>query len=408
MDDPGSSHTRRRTSSRRQFLGNSLVLAAASVPVLRTFVEAQQGERKLRAAIIGHTGHGNYGHDHELIFNGRENIEMVAVADPDAAGRAKAAARSGAARQYQDYREMLEKERPDLVCVAPRWTDEHHAMALAVLKAGAHLYIEKPITQTLAEADQLLRVARGAGLKVVVPHQMRLAPNILALKGALGQGLIGELLEIRAHGKQDHRAGGEDLIVLGVHLFDLMRFYAGDASWCTARVLDKGHEVTAQDAHPATEGIGLVIGEEIFAQFAFAGGVNGTFTSQARNWDSAGPWGLELVGSRGSVRIMMEMIPRIYTLKIGRRTAEGCATEWRVWGGDPTLKLAEVERTTARAHTRAVDDWLHAIAMNREPVCSGFAAMNALEMAHAVFAAGLSRGRVDFPLKNRQHPLARG
>jgi len=43
---------------------------------------------------------------------------------------------------------------------------------------------------------------------------MRLAPNILALKQAIDTGLIGDLLEIRAHGKQDHRAGGEDLVVL--------------------------------------------------------------------------------------------------------------------------------------------------------------------------------------------------
>jgi hypothetical protein len=41
-------------------------------------------------------------------------------------------------------------------------------------------------------------------------------------------------------------------------------------------------------------------------------------------------------------------------------------------------------------------------------VCSGYAAMRALEMAMAVFAAGLARGRVAFPLKNRQHPLGSG
>ena len=55
---------------------------------------------------------------------------------------------------------------------------------------------------------------------------------------------------------------------------------------------------------------------------------------------------------------------------------------------------------------RVVDDWLEAIAQNREPTCSGYAGMKALEMALAVFAAGLSRGRVELPLKARNHPLA--
>src|SRR5207237_10026245 len=133
------------------------------------------------AAIIGHTGKGDYGHGMELIFNGRENIEMAAIADPVASGRAAAAIRSRALRQYDDYRVMLEKEKPRLVCVAPRWTDQHRAMALAALKIGAHVYLEKPITQNLVEADELLATADHAGLRLAVSHQIRLAHNILHL-----------------------------------------------------------------------------------------------------------------------------------------------------------------------------------------------------------------------------------
>jgi predicted dehydrogenase len=66
-------------------------------------------------------------------------------------------------------------------------------MALAALKAGAHVYLEKPITQTLAEADDLISCARESGLKIAVAHQMRLAPNLPTLKSSIDQGLIGEL-----------------------------------------------------------------------------------------------------------------------------------------------------------------------------------------------------------------------
>jgi predicted dehydrogenase len=376
----------------------------ATVPIHAAEVPGSGGPT-FRAAIIGHTGHGNYGHEHDLIFNGRENIAVVAVADPDSAGLAQATARSHALRSYGDYRQMLEKEKPDLVCIAPRWTDEHHAMAMASLRAGAHIYLEKPLTQTLAEADELLALADRTGRKIVVAHQMRLAPNILALNQAIKHGLLGELLEIRTHGKQDHRAGGEDLVVLGVHLFDIMRFFAGDPLWCVAWVLQAGHEITLEDSHPATENIGPVAGDDIVAEFGFAKGIHATFLSRAKNRESAEPWGIELIGTKASFKILMEMVPRIYTLNDGNWTPQGKTIDWRLWEQDPTLKWGESERGFARANERVVNDWLDAISQDREPVSSGYAGMKALEMAMGVFAAGLARGRVAFPLKDRNHPL---
>jgi predicted dehydrogenase len=392
-------------TTRRQFLARSLSLAVLAAAPARAAEAPETSGRTFRAAIIGHTGHGNYGHEHDLVFNGRENVTVVAVADPDAAGRAPAAARSHALRQYADYREMLAKEEPDLVCIAPRCTDEHHAMALAALRVGAHVYLEKPITRTLAEADELLELADRSRLKIAVAHQMRLAPNIPALKTAIEQGLLGDLLEIRSHGKQDARAGGEDLVVLGVHLFDLMRFFAGDPLWCAARISQAGHEITLKDAHPATENIGPVAGDEIVAEFAFAKGIHATFVSRAKNREAAGPWGMDLIGSKGSVKILMEMVPKIHTLHEGNWTAQGKTVEWPLWEQDPTLNWAEAERGFARANERVVNDWLASITQDREPVRSGYAGMKALEMAMAVFAAGLAQGRVAFPLKNRQHPL---
>src|SRR5438105_6369902 len=135
---------------RRVFLKQAaLSLVAGNFAIARALCQESLGRRnKIRAAIIGHTGKGDYGHGLDMIFNGRGNIEVVAVADPVPAGRAAAAARSKALRQYEDYRLMLEKEKPRLVCIAPRWTHQHHAMALAALDIGAHLSMEQPLTHT--------------------------------------------------------------------------------------------------------------------------------------------------------------------------------------------------------------------------------------------------------------------
>jgi hypothetical protein len=99
------------------------------------------------------------------------------------------------------------------------------------------------------------------------------------------------------------------------------------------------------------------------------------------------------------------MLPKIYLLNAGSWKGQGSVSEWKVWEPDPTLNIPESERTGAKANARVVDDWLDAISQERQPICSGYSAMKALEMAMAVFAAGLQRTRVELPLKNRQHPL---
>jgi predicted dehydrogenase len=65
-----------------------------------------------RVVLIGHTSRGNYGHDWDLAWKSVPKAQVVAVADPDESGRRRAMARSGAARGYADYREMLAKGKP--------------------------------------------------------------------------------------------------------------------------------------------------------------------------------------------------------------------------------------------------------------------------------------------------------
>jgi predicted dehydrogenase len=373
--------------------------ACSQLPSLRA-----QDSSSYKAVIIGHTGHGNYGHDHDLIFNERANIQVVAIADPDNDGRSKAAERCHPQRQYSDYTEMIAKEKPNLVCVALRCTEEHHAMGRAALLAGAHLYMEKPFAPTCAEADDLLALAKERNRKIVVAHQMRLGPSTIHLRKAIGEGLIGDLLHMRAFGKQDSRAGGEDMIVLGSHLFDLMRCFAGDPLWCTARIMQGGHEITRADVHKATEEIGPIVGDDIEAQLAFPNGVTGTFTSRGAYRDTAGPWGLQLHGSKGALRILTSVYPRIYLFKAGAWNKPDVEESWGPVPGDPYYRPDE-PLGLGDANRRVVDDWLEAIQTGRDPVCSGYNAMKAVEMISGVFRAGLKRERVTFPLTDRGHPL---
>src|SRR5690606_23255900 len=96
---------------------------------------------------------------------------------------------------------------------------------MACVESGAHGYIEKPISTTLAEADAMVDAVQSKNLKWAIAHQKRMVPTVRYMKKAVFEdGLIGHVLELRGRGKEDHRAGGEDLIVLGTHVFDLMLY----------------------------------------------------------------------------------------------------------------------------------------------------------------------------------------
>ena len=395
--------------TRRHLLYASGGLAATLIPAGRT--SAQSASLK-KAVIIGHTGAGNFGHGIDVIFKGLPGIEVVAVADPNPGGRANAKKRSSAARDYADYHEMLEKEKPDLVGVGPRWSGEHHAMTMAALKAGAHVYLEKPFTLTLAEADDILQLAEKTRKRIAVAHVTRCAPVVLRLEKALLEGLIGDLLEIHTVGKMGSRAGGQDMMVLGLHVFDLVRLFGGEVKWCHARIRVKGEKARLEDAAESpSDRVGPVVGDDIFAHFAMDTGVNATFRSRRGLEKAAGPFGMEIIGSKGVIRFKSGSVPTISHLSNPSRVATTRSENWETWTGgvDPATET-HIDGITGydAAHRRVVRDWLQAIEEEREPLCSGVRAMKAIEMAHGAFLSGLEGRRVDFPLAQREHPLIPG
>lgn len=395
-----STHTRPLT--RRQFAGTAL---AASFATSLALSESSAPTRRHIAAVIGHTGRGDYGHGLDEAFASHPALNLVAIADANPDGLKKAAERTRAPRQYLDYREMLKKEQPGIVAIAPRHTDQHHAMALAALHAGAHLYCEKPFTTSLDESDELLAVASKTGRKIAVAHQMRLAPQVVHLVKWLKAGGVGEIVSMQSHGKQDRRAGGEDMIVLGTHLFDMMRLIAGDAVSCQAWIRQNGKPASQAQTKPATENIGPVLGDEIEARFEFASGVTGSFVSRARLRETLGPWGLTIQGTRGAALILMDIFPRVFVRTSFDNGVRERREHWQPLTDDPSLQLVEAERGFPAANRRVVNNLLASIEQTREPECGGENAAKALEMAMAAYHSSLTDSRCAIPMTRREHPL---
>ncbi len=386
--------------TRRNFLATAAAVAPLAVAA-QTPTAAPDAQ--YRACVIGHTGQGDYGHALHLIFAPRPDVEVVALADPDEAGRAKAAAQAGAARTYADYREMLEKEEPNLVVVAPRLTGRHREYLLAAAEVGAHGFMEKPLADNLADADAMVQAVEEANLKWAIAYNFRPLPIIEhALKLVMEDGLVGEILELRARGKEVHRAGGEDLLVLGVHVFDLMRVLAGDPRWCFSDITVDGRPARPGDVHEATEPLGPVVGDRIHAVYGFDNGVKGYFASTKSADGNGGRWGLDIYGSKGIVTLRLDTPAPAFHLADASWAPGDKEARWQPLPGAPD---APAQPDPEHRYKPVVDDLLAAIEEDRRPAVSIQDGRASLEMIQAVYESFIAGGPVPFPLERREHPL---
>ncbi len=195
----------------------------------------------LKAAVVGA---GVFGHHHATKYKALghtgKDVELFAIADPNADMRAKAKAHHGCS-VVADWRELLGKV--DLVSIcSPAVT--HAEMVRAFLNAGAHVLVEKPIATTMEEAAELVELSRKTGMIMSVGHQERF---VFARTGLLdhretpleitcwrqgpwtGRGDdVSVVLDFMIHDLVDVRAEG--LIEYGPHadeVFALLRFAGG-------------------------------------------------------------------------------------------------------------------------------------------------------------------------------------
>ncbi len=379
--------------NRREFLASGALLAADwTLP------------KPMRACVYGHTGRGGYGHGLDTCFDGLENVELAAIADPDEKGRAAALKLLKLKKGYASLAEMLDAENPHLLSIGPRYVERKLEYLTAAAEHGANVFMEKPIAGSLEEADAIVDVAAKHGIQIVVAHQMRLCPPILHLKKLVDEGLIGKLLEVRARGKEDHRAGGEDLMVLGTHCLYLMRYFAGDPLWCSARVTQEGRDITLADKRAATEPLGPIAGDTIHAAYAFAGGVEGSFASQKVPKSEGGRFQITLYGSKGVAHCPIDQNPKPVYLK-DPLWVPGKSASWEPLPDCPSNDHASGLKGVAACNRYIVEDWLRIIENKGRSPVDIIEARATLEMIFAVYAAHLTGGRVAFPLKDRKHPL---
>ena len=362
-----------------------------------------------RAAIIGRTGQGDYGHSLDTVFHGMETVAVVAVSDPDPIGRAECAARTGAREQFAEYGEMLAKVKPDLVSIAPRWIDGHREMVLACAAAGVKgIFCEKPFARTLAEADEMLAACGKSRTRLAVAHQNRTIPYLDQVKKLVKNGAIGKLRRIRGKGKDDARGGALDLIVLGTHVLDMMRAVAGDPLWAFGHVRQEDREISRADLHEGAEQVGPIAGNNLTGYYAFPEGVAGTFESYAGRGNGRF-MGLWLEGTEGTITLHGGFVKQAWICRTPQWTPELGPGVWEQlhlpeWDNHPGGRPRSGSELLQLANQALVQGLVRCIENGDAHPSSGEDARWAMEMYFALPESQRTKARVTFPLRNRQNP----
>jgi predicted dehydrogenase len=361
---------------------------------------------KFRVAVIGHTGRGNYGHGIDTVWSEIPVCELVAVADADEKGRADAAKRLNAPQAFADYREMLDKVKPHIVGIGPRWLDQHRDIVVAAAERGIHIYMEKPMCRTLEEADQMIAACEKTDVKLAIAHQTRWSPKLVAVRDIIEDGKLGKILELRGRGKEDdNRGGGEDLWVLGSHIMNLIHHFGGEPNWCFAHVRQKDQPITKTDVVEGNEGIGPLAGDNVAAMYGMDNGATAYFASV--RGANGNRFGLQICGSKGIVEILTGHLPAVHFLPDPAWSPGRSKLSWvPVSSAGPGQPEPLKDGGLNGGNVLAVKDLLSAITDDRLPECNIYEARVTVEMIAAVFESHRVNGPVPFPLKNRKNALA--
>src|SRR5689334_14101081 len=199
--------------------------------------------------------------------------DMALVVGRDAAGVAAAAERWGWGESATDWRDAIRRDDIDVVDICTPG-DSHAEIAIAALEAGKHVLCEKPLANTVEEAEQMTAAAERAaadGVRAMVGFTYRRVPAIALARRLVAEGRIGEVRHVRAQYLQDwladpsgpmswrlekDKAGSGALGDIGAHIVDLTQFITGDTIATVSGVL----ETFVHQRPVAPDGTGALLG----------------------------------------------------------------------------------------------------------------------------------------------------
>lgn len=294
-------------------------------------------------------------------------------------------------RVYTDYREMLEKEKPELVAIATE-SGKHAVIACDCIDCGCNVIIEKPIALSLSDADRIIRKARERGVKVCACHQNRFNKSVRKIRDAVEKKRFGRMFYGTAHIRWNRdyeyyarapwrgtwEQDGGALMNQCIHNIDLLRWMMGDE-------IEEVVGMTDRLEHPYIEAEDLGIALIRFKNGAY-GIVEGTTDIYPKNLEET----LYLFGEKGTVKAGGQSVNVI--------------EEWRF--SDMLDDPEEIKRQFHEnppnvygfGHTPLYADVIDAVKNDRAPYVDAEAGKRALELVLAIYRSAASESIVKLPL----------
>ncbi len=309
-------------------------------------------------------------YSHAAGYDACGRTDLAAVADPIAEKAEAIAKRYRAANWYTDYREMVEKEQPDVVSVATRPTPNCEIVCFLAEAGVKGIYCEKPLARSMAEADRMLDACTQHGVKFNYGTQRRYAPLGRKIRGMIDSGELGAIQCVVGY------CGASAALWGLTHAADLLLCFAGDPE-----IEFVQGTVTAKEEDWDGDRLNCDPGiTSLFVQFK--NGVRGYLVS-------GGGLEFEVCGSKGKVRT--------------ESNGTGCKLR-KVVDGQPHMPLEEspLEVELKSGTLLLIEDLVDAIETGREPIGNITLAHRSFEMTLAAIESHRQGGRrVGIPMANR-------
>jgi len=314
---------------------------------------------------------------HAGIYREHKDTELVAAADISSQRLKKFKERWNVDKTYLDYNEMLEKERFDILSVCTH-APSHKEIVVNAANAGVQaIFCEKPIATSLREADEMIEVCKKKGVILAVNHTRRWDEYFNIIKAMINYGEIGEMESMICHS-----AAG--LLNNGTQIFDLMRYYGGDADWLIGRL--------KYDDSTDPNGSGML---------RLKNGVDVFVDSGFREYMLHG---INIIGNKGMIRGtgMTTVDANFEVLKVSDVKLGGTSEIPEKIMRAPFLRKIEYPQMKSPILI-ALENIIHCLEDNiSKPKCTGEDGRAALEIALAFFESEHHGGeKVTFPMKNR-------
>lgn len=193
-------------------------------------------ENKLKAAVIGCGRIGaefdndpkrTYVSTHAGAYATLKGTELVAVCDTDRKKASKCASRWGVNGIFTDFREMMSDLSPDAVSICTPPATHYSVLKEVVKYKPKAVFCEKPIASSVTEASRMIELCKKNKVILQIDHQRRFDELHGRIKKLIESGKFGKVQHVNFY----YTAGAKNT---GSHMFDLMRFFFGDAEWLEA------------------------------------------------------------------------------------------------------------------------------------------------------------------------------